>query len=317
MSRVDLHPEELLDRVRSGTASDEERLRAQAHVANCTACSIEQTFYVQLEQSVAPRSGDDLALARIRTSIHRAVEARARTLAPRPKRWTARRWATLAFAATLLLTTLGAATVLLRERGRAIPTPIDRGQRLHVQEPRESLTQGAVNPTAPPASSENVEDPPPAPRRVFDDSRVPPAAPRNGTKPDRARTAGPTAADLFARANQLRRQDQAGEAATVYRELQRSFPGTAEEVASRVVLGRLLLDRLGDAHAALTQFDSYLAHPAPGSLREEALIGRAIALGRLGRSAEERLAWSALLEAYPRSTYAPRARSRTGAPGEP
>jgi TolA-binding protein len=122
----------------------------------------------------------------------------------------------------------------------------------------------------------------------------------------------PTAADLFARANRLRRSDQAVQAARGYRDLQKAFPGSSEELVSRVSLGRLLLDRLGDSGGALAQFDSYLASPAQGALREEALIGRALSLGRLGRTAEERTTWNALLSAYPRSTYAARARERIG-----
>ena len=312
MSRVDLHPEELLDRVRKGTASDEERSRAQAHVTSCGACSVEQTFYVQTVESAASRPGDDLALARIRGTIHRAVRPRARPLDGTHQHWTAKKWAILAFAATLLLSMLAAGTVLLRERRAA--------QRSSAQEQSQRASVDRIarpaSPVAPP-SVETVEDPPPVPRQASDDTKLPANAPRTGPKPERARPVAPTAADLFARANQLRRQDQSGDAAAVYRELQRSFPGTAEEVASRVVLGRLLLDRLAEPRSALSQFDSYLAHPAPGPMREEALIGRALALGRLGRAAEERLAWIALLEAYPQSTYAPRARSRIGGPGEP
>lgn len=119
-----------------------------------------------------------------------------------------------------------------------------------------------------------------------------------------------TAAELFARANQLRRADDVNEAVRVYRELQRSFPGSSEALVSRVALGRLLLDRLGNPAGALGQFDSYLAGSRGGSLGEEALVGRALALGRLGRSPEESRAWNALLAAHPTSTYAARARAR-------
>jgi hypothetical protein len=314
MSRVDLHPEELLDRVRSGMATEEERLRVDAHLASCAACSIEQTLYVQTERSTAPRPSDDAALLRFRAVVQRAVEERAEPRGRPGKRWVDRRWAFFAFAATLLLTTLGAATVLLREYRRAPLAAADNGDARAPSAPMPA--RPAMKPVVPP-SLDNVEEPPIETRGASDETRAPPSAPRNTSKVERPKTAAPTAADLFARANQLRRQDQAGEAAAAYRELQRLFPGTAEELASRVVLGRLLLDRLGDAHAALSQFDSYLAHPAPGSLREEALIGRALALGRLSRVVEERLAWSALLEAYPRSTYSPRARARLGTPATP
>jgi TolA-binding protein len=129
---------------------------------------------------------------------------------------------------------------------------------------------------------------------------------------DRPKAAEPpaTAAELFARANLARRRGDVNEAAHTYRDLQSSFPGSPEELVSRVTLGRLMLDRLGDARGALVQFDSYLANPTHGALREEALIGRALALGRLHRQAEEKGAWAALVSAYPKSAYAERARAR-------
>jgi hypothetical protein len=40
------------------------------------------------------------------------------------------------------------------------------------------------------------------------------------------------------------------------------------------------------------------------------MVGRALSLGRIGRSAEERAAWRALLDAFPKSTHAKRAQAR-------
>jgi hypothetical protein len=68
----------------------------------------------------------------------------------------------------------------------------------------------------------------------------------------------------------------------------------------------------GDAGRALSAFDGYLATGA-GSLREEAMVGRARALERLGRSAEEHAAWAALLERFPQTIHAERARGRLAA----
>jgi hypothetical protein len=119
-----------------------------------------------------------------------------------------------------------------------------------------------------------------------------------------------SASALFSRANQARRDGKVAEAVRLYRTLQERHSGTSEELVSRVSLGRLLLDTSGDSRGALVQFNSYLASPGGGALRESAMVGRAIALGRMGRTAEERAAWKALLEAWPKSTYQKRARAR-------
>jgi hypothetical protein len=124
--------------------------------------------------------------------------------------------------------------------------------------------------------------------------------------------ASASASDLFGKANVAQRDGAAAEAARLYTELERSFPGSPEELVARVLLGRLLLDRLDDARSALAQFDSYLANPDHDALGEEALIGRALALERLARHAEERSAWEVLLDVYPRSSYAEPARTRLG-----
>ncbi|HZO11640.1 MAG TPA: tetratricopeptide repeat protein [Polyangiaceae bacterium] len=117
-----------------------------------------------------------------------------------------------------------------------------------------------------------------------------------------------SAAELFHRANAARRAGNAAEAARLYRLLQQRFPGSREAGASRLALARLLLDRLGDAAGALALFDQALA--SGGVLAEEALLGRAMALGRLGRTADERAAWETFLARYPNSVNAERARRR-------
>jgi TolA-binding protein len=117
-----------------------------------------------------------------------------------------------------------------------------------------------------------------------------------------------TSKQLFSAANAARRRGDVDAAIAGYHELQAKFPGSSEAALSRVSLGNLSLRR-GASAQALEQFDAYLRQQAGGSLREEALRGKAEALGRLGRKAEARAAWKALLTQYPDSAYADLARS--------
>ncbi|MET0412353.1 MAG: tetratricopeptide repeat protein, partial [Polyangiaceae bacterium] len=111
-----------------------------------------------------------------------------------------------------------------------------------------------------------------------------------------------TASSLFHRANSARREGLSSEALSNYERLRAEFPGSAEARLSLVLAARMHLDsgRLGDAVAG---FDTYIA-TRDRSLREQALAGRAIALGRLGRTREELAAWQSLLLDYPDSSYA-------------
>lgn len=304
MTRIDLHPEELLDRAENGLASKEERSRLEAHLASCSACRFEQALIADCKRSTAVQPGDSVVVDRIRASVARTLKERRHPASIGVgRRFRAR--ALLACAAIVFLTTIGAATVILRER-----------HRLAEERARAAVEVGRTGSHA--ARSVVREEP----NEPVD--RAPEQAVTAGVEEGRERSkpsgtvAGAerpkapefTAAELFARANQLRRRDEVNEALRVYRELQRSFPGSGEELVSRVALGRLLLDRLGNAAGALAQFNSYLANSHEGALGEEALVGRALSLGRLGRVAEERSAWSALLASHPRSTYAARARAR-------
>jgi|GEM_PF-769297 len=116
-----------------------------------------------------------------------------------------------------------------------------------------------------------------------------------------------TAAGLFERARELGRQRKLDAAIGAHLRLQRLYPETPEAMLSSALAGQLLLAR-GRPAAALAQFDRHLARG--GGAQEEALAGRANALGQLGRTAEEIRAWRALLERHPGSVYGDRANAR-------
>jgi outer membrane protein assembly factor BamD (BamD/ComL family) len=117
----------------------------------------------------------------------------------------------------------------------------------------------------------------------------------------------PTAASLLQGANAARSRGQIEQAVSLLRALQQRFPGSPEATLSHVSLGKLLMLR-GFAEAALQQFSTYLTIGGP--LEEEALVGRAQALGAMGRPREERGTWESLVTRFPNSIYAARARDR-------
>ena len=300
MSSADLHPEDLLDRVRRGQATAQERERVDAHLARCEACRFEQALIAQSMRDASPQPGDAARARAIEQAAIAALSARqapARGRARRAGIWFA------ALAASSIATAAAAAVItqpawleriLLSSSGAPKPAPGQPARVRRVEAPTPARDDVPPTPEPPPpdATPEPLE-------------RAKSSSPRHGTKV--------SAAELFATANAARRDHETSAAVRAYRELLRGHPQSPEAKVARVALGRLLLDRVGDARGALRELDAYLADREHGSLREDALIGRALALGRLGRSREERDAWSRLLEEFPRSASAERARARISA----
>jgi TolA-binding protein len=138
----------------------------------------------------------------------------------------------------------------------------------------------------------------------------PPPAPVAPARLASHHAAASGAASLFDAATDARRQGSYGRAIDLQRELLSRYPNSREAHLAHETLGRLLLDR-GDPAGAFTSFDAYLADGS-GELGEEAMVGRATALERLGRTAQAMDAWRALLAAYPDTAYASHAKSRLG-----
>ena len=297
MTRFDLHPEDLLERASRGTANAEELARLTQHLAGCSVCRVERALGVQAALDAAPSRDEELVVARLK----RGALARSATLNGRHSKRKGAFFA-VALAAGTMASVAAAATFVI-VRGAAAP-----------QASVPTAPNERPLPPAPPQRQRSEPVKTDDPHEVAADEVVgpndKPGEPEVARATPRAAAEPASASELFSRANQARRDGKTTEAVHLYRALQERFSGSSEELVSRVTLGRLLLDRLGDSRGALVQFNSYLASPGSGVLREEAMVGRALSLGRMGRSAEERAAWQALLDTFPKSTQRKRAQAR-------
>ena len=279
---------DLLAQGRRRALSDAGKLALDAHLAACATCRTARDVWSDFDavDVVDVRDG-----ARVRAL---ADVVRARSGARRRAR-VARPWAA---AAAVLLIAGGSASaaVWLWQR----PTTGDRARSpvvaatardAHVREAR-APQPAAVEAPAPVAARQ------PTPRRA---STIAAA--------ERPRL---SAAELLAAASDARGQGDTERATTLYRKLQREYPGTAEAVVSTLPLGRMLL-AAGSGRAALAQFDSYLRAPARGPLVAEALYGKGQACALLDDVGEERATWWRLLADHAGSPYAPHARRRLAA----
>lgn len=163
--------------------------------------------------------------------------------------------------------------------------------------PSHAVTFTAPSPKAAPSADPPVVLPPPV------------ALPPSTVAPQMAEPAPErTASSLFADATDARRRGDRAAAMRLYSDLLNKHPNAAEANATRLALGRLSLDN-GDSGRALVLFDQYLGS-GEGTLREEAMAGRARALQNLGRETEERAAWNTLLQSYPQTIHRERAMAR-------
>jgi hypothetical protein len=312
MTAPDLHPEELLDKAARGTLSDEERAGLERHLAACAVCRFERT--VRADFAAAPMPSLD-----VESLVTRALSGAA-TAPPAPLRRRARGGVLLA-AAVALVGVSSFAAVFTGALPRLVEAIIGKPEPRPAPAPRlapsapQTLAPAAVVPSAP----EPVEA---LPAPVVAAAPSPPASPARAVPvpmAGRVRVepapvlpppvpAAPTAGELFARANEARIRGETLSARGAYADLLALYPTSPEAWVTRATYGRMLLDS-GDAGAADEQLSSYLSGP-DGTLREEALAAHAIALQRLGRTAEEADAWRLLLRDYPESLHAARAHAR-------
>jgi TolA-binding protein len=317
---MDLHPEDLLEREAFGDLAPGERSRLEVHLRHCPACRLERRARTDFAPSAEGPDPDVRALVARALMPGQALMPRSRA-----RRRTARLRAALAAVALLTMCGLAAAasgwslrrtprveaprTVAAASRalakgapgGNAPERPLEGAAGRGGEPPLAIASNAPIEPEV--AASAAAVDGAPGPRRPTV-SPVAPSPTSTGAPED--------AASLFGGANAARRRGEHEDAAATYRRLIARYPRSVEARESVELLGRMLLDD-GATLEALRCFDAYAS--APGGLAAEAMLGRALALQRLGREDDERAAWLALIDAYPDSLHADRARRRLAALG--
>jgi TolA-binding protein len=131
-------------------------------------------------------------------------------------------------------------------------------------------------------------------------SRAAPAAP-GGTRP------APPPADastLLSRASAARQAGKLPEAVAALERLIRQHPNDERAGYAAFLLGRLQLDTLGDARAAVGSFSFAAAHPGSGFFPEDAEARRVEALAKAGQMKECVAARDRFLAKYPNAARA-------------
>jgi TolA-binding protein len=323
VSRAGACPEDLLVREHQGALAAAERRALIDHAATCELCRLS----LSIGKAIDPlpdlgETSDDLLVARL---VGRALATprHVRPAAAPPRRRRTPRSAARRYAvAAALLLLAGTASAAWWRWSPGWSSRILGGSSRPMERAARSARTRSGPKHEPPAEGPPppVTPPPEARQRVL----APPAAASTGSRrssamgathaparlagPGPAPPAAPSAARLFVAANQARRARDFPEAARFYRELQAGFPGSAEATLSFLSLGDLYLSR-AQLREALGQFEAYL-DSGDAALAEEALVGRARTLARLGRNADERATWQTLLARYPQSDYRWRAQQR-------
>ena len=345
--RDELHPEELLAKASRGALDAHEAADLRAHCARCPACALQIELRGEIESALAPTALEyeigARAVERLLGSRQlEAARAAAREHGPRRGPRLATRVALVL--ALVLGTSVIASAFVLGTRGRlwdvAEPDREEpRARAGHARHAGSASVRAQVNgsepkslddaprpappPTAslPVVSAPSVAVAPPAvappavglPPAIVPPPPVIPARPtwRRGTlTASDVRGAEEGAAAIFGAAERAREDGEFVEARRLYGQLASRYRGTREERSARVLSGQMLLDDLDEPAAALRAFDGYLRDEPGGTLAEEAVVGRAQALRRLGRADAEAAAWNDLLVRYPRSVHAELARER-------
>lgn len=300
---------ELALRARRDQLSSSERAALTAHLASCESCRLSHRLGRDFDDSDPPVSTDASRITRLAALAEQWANQGQAPPAPRvvatlqlPPQRRRRPQRILALAA-LVLVVAGTAAAMRFARSEPEPLAPKTGALAPSNPPEAAVRR------QPPATSARAELPPETPPeepavKSPVRSTVSRAAPSSAPE-----SVPPSARELFERAHAARRSGKTREAIAAFLDLQRHHRGSPEAVQSQVALGNAWL-QVGDARAALQQFDAYLAGGARRSLAPEALYGRGRCLATLGNRAEEARTWQRLLTHYAGSPYAAHARRR-------
>jgi TolA-binding protein len=336
MTPMDLHPEDLLEREIRGELSASEQERLELHARQCAVCRLERRAREDFRRdSESPAAEADVA---------RLLAAMAGPLAldgwpgasPRAPKASPMRYVRFVSVAAAVVTMTGLAAAARWSGVRAVVMPWVAASSVVaplVKVPPAAVTPrrvGAVPVPSPAPPVEAVE----ALAAVESQVQAPvareapvvraAAAPSHRVRVAESLVQAPAAVSpvvaaaadvegdattLFREANDALRAGDHPRAGELYGALLNRYATAPEAHAALALFGRMLLDD-GNANGALQCFDDYLR--TGGALREDVMLGRALAFQRIGprASADEARAWTSLIDAYPASVHAERARRR-------
>ena len=311
-------PTGLIVKERRNELSPLERRALQVHLAKCASCRAWQQIGRDFDSSAVATADDAAIVQRIVASVRDAsIAPTSRVMRPKAARSTKPvHWILLA---ALASSAAAAAAVTGWQIAREIPPPevdraltenlADAARRTPMRTERNESQAAGETLVADGRSQDDLS--------VEDVTQSKPLRPTAGTAIPSGESnsaiggsnAAATALSMYREANQARRNGDVSRAIALFRQLQQTFPRSAEARLSNVALGGALLDS-GAIREALQQYDRYLASNGQKALAAEALYGRARALGKLSNRTEERATWQRLTREFPRSPYSATAARR-------
>ena len=290
-------PDDLLVAARRRSLSDLERQVLSSHVAHCELCRAGELASELLHEPLFAGTGAPDA---DRALVERVAERASASLA-RGVRHAHPRWRRVAAAVAVLLGLGGVASAAAWiGRSFVVPRAVDQDPAPTRSDFGPRVDRSARTPAPPPPAAPSARQLPPAKKLV-------------AARPARDSAAGvalpETAASLFAEAARARHDGDLRRAVALYGTLRSAFPDSDQARVASVSMGDLLL-RLDEPARALRAFDAYLSDVRTGSMREEALFGRARSLNELSDEIAERETWARLVRDFPGSAYGRVARQR-------